>query len=485
MALLPARRRFAQGELISGTRYRVIRQLGAGGMSAVYEVEHAELKRRFVLKALWSDLAKRKDLVERARKEWRALGKLRHPNIVAVTDAGLTECGLPYVVMEYLPGETLGARLRRGERLSVPEVLEIACDLLAALSAAHAIGIVHRDIKPENVLLPESGPLKLLDFGIAKLADEHAKYVTNSGVALGTPRYMAPEQALGERVDCRADLYCVGLMLFEMVSGKRVFPEAKSVDDVLAAQLDEVPLPLAQVVPGVAPELSRLVSALLDKNPSRRPASAEAVIEAMAPLRERYSRQVSTSQVTALARYLAPTVEHRRRAPRLSVTHSARAPSDGSPSSGGRAPAGTPKTAESPRGRFIPRRLMAAVALALAVVGSAPWWAGDFAPSVQAAGVAEPPMPDRAVAARANVSRPRSVEGEARASEPVECAHENTPPRRREPHDPRQVPRSSPASPPPELPCGASGAARAVPFASGFLRDDGPGQGSPMPLSGL
>src|SRR5690606_28559488 len=145
------------------------------------------------------------------------------------------------------PGETLGARLRRGERLSVPEVLEIACDLLAALSAAHAIGIVHRDIKPENVLLPESGPLKLLDFGIAKLADEHAKYVTNSGVALGTPRYMAPEQALGERVDCRADLYCVGLMLFEMVSGKRVFPEAKSVDDVLAAQLDEVPLPLARV----------------------------------------------------------------------------------------------------------------------------------------------------------------------------------------------------------------------------------------------
>src|SRR5262249_50767594 len=148
---MSAQREFSDGELVPGTRYRVVSLIGAGGMGSVYEVEHVELGKRFVLKALLRSLTNRDDLVHRLRNEWRALGKLEHPNIGGVTDAGVTTTGLPYFVMERLQGETLGSRLRRDRRVPMPEALSIAADILEGLSAAHRIGIVHRDVKPPNV----------------------------------------------------------------------------------------------------------------------------------------------------------------------------------------------------------------------------------------------------------------------------------------------------------------------------------------------
>ncbi len=307
-SLSSGRHRFCPGELIAGTSYRVLAPIGAGGMSAVYAVEHIELGRRFVLKVLLSDLAQRADLVRRTRNEWRALGRLQHPNIVTVTDAGVTQGRLPYFVMEWLDGETLAARLARQRCLLVPEALAIADALLSGLEAAHAIGIVHRDIKPQNIYLPARAPLKLLDFGIAKLGDESSKFRTRDGMTLGTPRYMSPEQAQGDTVDGRADLYSVGLVMFEMVAGRGAFAQVKNQRQALAAQLEETPTPLERVVPGVATELSRLIQELLAKAPGERPPSAAHVRARLAPLRARYEAQISTTSITAKARYDARTL---------------------------------------------------------------------------------------------------------------------------------------------------------------------------------
>src|SRR5262245_22009517 len=197
MARERAASEFRVGAVIPGTRYRVLGLLGAGGMGSVHAVEHVELGKRFVLKALLSEAALREDLVARLRNEQRALGRLEHPNIDAVTDAGMTSGGVPYFVMARLEGETLGARLRRLGRLSAVESLSVGAGVLDGLAVAHEIGVVHRDIKPQNIFVVGSGQPKILDFGVAKVALSAAA-ITARGVAVGTPRYMSPEQASGE-----------------------------------------------------------------------------------------------------------------------------------------------------------------------------------------------------------------------------------------------------------------------------------------------
>ncbi len=184
-------REFQDGEVIAGTRYRVLSLIGVGGMGSVYEVEHIELGKRFVLKALLRELSRRDDLVQRLRNEWRALARLQHANIVNVTDAGTSANGVPFYVMERLDGDTLAAVLRQKRRLHVLEAVNIAASVLEALSAAHDIGVIHRDVKPANVFIVNGGGVKLLDFGIAKIADA-TSVVTARGLAVGTPRYMSP-----------------------------------------------------------------------------------------------------------------------------------------------------------------------------------------------------------------------------------------------------------------------------------------------------
>jgi serine/threonine protein kinase len=284
--------------LVPGTRYRVLRLLGQGGMGRVYEVEHIELGKRFVLKALLRDLASRRDLVARLRTEWRALGQLNHPNIVDVTDAGVTENGVPFFVMERLEGETLGQRLRRVRRVPVGEALSIGAAVLDGLSAAHAIGIVHRDVKPPNVFLRADGGVKLLDFGVAKIASQ-TESITVRGVAIGTPKYMSPEQARGDAVDGRADLYATGLLIYEMIAGDTPFEDVKDSGSLLLAHIMTEPPLLSSAAPDVSPALDALVASLLAKDPAARPESAQGAAQALRALIERRPSRLPPPQLDA------------------------------------------------------------------------------------------------------------------------------------------------------------------------------------------
>lgn len=280
MGHLGGMRTLATGDVVPGTRYRVVRQVGRGGMGCVYEVEQIELGRRFVLKALLPEHAAREDLEARIRQEWRTLGRLRHPGIVEVTDAGVTDDGAPYFVMELLTGETLRAKLRRERRLEAGEAIAIAVEVLEALAAAHDLGVVHRDVKPANVFLVGPRRIKLLDFGIAKVA-VGGQTVTARGVTLGTPRYLSPEQVRGDPVDGRADLYAVGLLLFEMLTGRGPFDEDRDPNALLLAHLTREAPRLDAFLPGADPRLVDLVTRLLAKQPSARPAAARTAASAL------------------------------------------------------------------------------------------------------------------------------------------------------------------------------------------------------------
>jgi len=333
-------REFQDGELVPGTRYVVRRLIGTGGMGRVYEVEHIELGKRFVLKALQRELSRREDLVARLRNEWRALARLEHPNIVNVTDAGTSDSGVPFYVMERLEGETLATLMHRQRRLPAPQALGIAAGLLEGLHAAHQIGVVHRDVKPPNVFLT-AGAVKILDFGIAKIRDAK-DVITARGIAVGTPRYMSPEQAQGTAVDARSDIYATGLILFEMVSGVGPFDDAKDHNQLLLAHLGRK-APLLSSISVVAPELDALVAGMLAKDPRERPASARVVAETLRSLRERYAHFVGTDAPTVdVAPRPAPSLEPptrvegpRRSAPAPAATRpdglaaSGRAPSEG------------------------------------------------------------------------------------------------------------------------------------------------------------
>lgn len=335
-------REFQDGELVPGTRYRVARLIGTGGMGRVYEVEHVELGKRFVLKALLRELSQREDLVARLRNEWRALARLEHPNIVNVTDAGTSDNGVPFYVMERLEGETLSELLHRRRRLHPQHALGISASILEGLHAAHQIGVVHRDVKPPNVFLTARA-VKVLDFGIAKIKDAKG-VVTARGLAVGTPRYMSPEQAQGAPVDARSDIYATGLMLFEMLSGVGPFDDAQDHNELLLAHLGRK-APLLSSICVVAPELDAMVAGMLAKDPRERPASARQVAETLRQLAVRYAHFVATDAPTVNATprpisLLEPAtrVEGGRRAVPAVVTRP-----DG-PLALGRAPEGDPTT---------------------------------------------------------------------------------------------------------------------------------------------
>ena len=305
-------REFQDGELIAGTRYRVLQLIGVGGMGSVYEVEHIELGKRFVLKALLRELSRREDLAQRLRNEWRALARLQHDNIVNVTDAGTSGGGVPFYVMERLEGDTLAGLLRRKRRLHVLEAVHVAASVLEALSAAHEIGIIHRDVKPANVFIVEGGAVKLLDFGIAKIADA-TSVITARGLAVGTPRYMSPEQARGERVDGRSDVYGAALLLFEMIAGVGPFDDARDSNELLLAHLAREAPPLSSLVMGVSPELERLLAGMLAKDCRQRPATARLAAEQLRDFARRQWSAPATDAPTAEADYGAQTLANAQR----------------------------------------------------------------------------------------------------------------------------------------------------------------------------
>ena len=257
--------------LAAGTRlgpYEIVAPAGAGGMGEVYRARDTRLNRDVAIKVLPDHLSSNPELRERFEREARAISQLSHPHICVLYDIGKNE-GADYLVLEYLEGETLGVRVRRGP-LPTDQVLKFGAQMADALDKAHRHGVVHRDLKPDNVMLTKSG-IKLLDFGLAKpvqgavgVASSGAATMTHSpltteGTLVGTFQYMSPEQLEGEEADARSDIFALGCVLFEMVTGRRAF-EGKSTAKVVAAIMTTEPPPLTTLSP-LAPAGSQLALA--------------------------------------------------------------------------------------------------------------------------------------------------------------------------------------------------------------------------------
>ncbi len=259
---------YEEGQLIDG-RYRVLSKLGEGGMADVYLARDETLGRQVAVKVLLPRFADDRQFVERFRREAQAAAGLNHPNIVSVYDRGQVGSTY-YIVMEYLRGETLKDFIRRHGRLAPREAIDMALELLAAVQFAHEHHVVHRDIKSQNIMLDEHGRAKVTDFGIARAGDSS---MTEVGSVLGTAQYLAPEQAKGQPADERSDLYSVGVVLFEMLTGRVPFKGDTAVS-VALKHVNELPPEPAALAPDLPPSLNRVVLKALAKNPDRRYNSA-------------------------------------------------------------------------------------------------------------------------------------------------------------------------------------------------------------------
>ena len=263
-------------QLALGAQYELGEEIGRGGMGVVYRAKDTALDRDVAVKVIHPELASHEGLARRFLAEARTIARLRHPNIVSVHTAGAGE-DLLFYVMDDVPGETLRERLTRDRRLDPAEVARIAADLAAALDAAGKAGVVHRDIKPENILLDShTGRAMLVDFGIARAiaSDPTVASVTGAGVAVGTPTYMSPEQAAGEEVDTRSDIYSLGIVAYEMLAGAPPFEGSNRV--VVSKHIGERPVPLRRVRPETPPHLAGAVMHALEKPPAARWQSGDA-----------------------------------------------------------------------------------------------------------------------------------------------------------------------------------------------------------------
>jgi serine/threonine protein kinase len=259
-------------DVLLGERYRLVRMIGSGGMGTVWEAGDETLGRPVAVKVLSESLAAGERAVRRFEREAQAAARLSGPYIAAVYDFGRSE-GRPYIVMELVRGEALADRLAREGPLPPQEAARIARQVAEALEEAHRAGIVHRDVKPGNVMLTAAGDVKVMDFGIAAAA--WAERVTTSGLVLGTPSYLAPEQAKSEKTTPASDVYALGAMLYEMVAGRPPFV-AESPVALALAHIREDPRPLDQVAEGVPPNIASASMAALAKDPAERPPSAAA-----------------------------------------------------------------------------------------------------------------------------------------------------------------------------------------------------------------
>ena len=258
-----------------GERFRIERPLGRGGMAAVYLARDEELGRAVAVKVL-ETLAGEEEGRRRFLREARLAARLTHPNIVTVYDAGEHD-GALYIVMEYVDGETLAELLRRRGRLPAEEVVALGGQAAAGLQHAHDQGLVHRDVKPQNLLVRSDGTLKISDFGIARAVE--GTQITSAGTILGTAGYLAPEQAAGEEASAAADVYGLGAVLYEALTG-RAPVRAESLADLPTAHL-EPPDPVGTIAPGVPPQVETAVMRALERRPEDRPASAAELAAAL------------------------------------------------------------------------------------------------------------------------------------------------------------------------------------------------------------
>ncbi|MFD6230184.1 protein kinase [Streptomyces sp. NPDC060232] len=279
------------GGSLAGGRYQLRDLLGAGGMASVYLAYDSALDRQVAIKTLHSDLGREQSFRERFRREAQAVAKLSHTNIVSVFDTGEGEVTfgggrsgdgavMPYIVMEYVEGKPLGsvleADIRQYGAMPADKALKVTADVLAALETSHEMGLVHRDIKPGNVMVNKRGVVKVMDFGIARAMQSGVTSMTQTGMVVGTPQYLSPEQALGRGVDARSDLYSVGIMLFQLLTGRIPF-DADSPLAIAYAHVQEEPVAPSSINRSVTPAMDALVARALKKNPNERFPTAAAM----------------------------------------------------------------------------------------------------------------------------------------------------------------------------------------------------------------
>ena len=281
-----------EGQTLLG-KYRIVGQLGQGGMGSVWRGAHVRTGRKVAIKVLDERFLSNSAIVQRFGREARAASAIQHPGIVEVLDLDQTARGVPFLVMELLEGETLAERIQREGRLSQDESIVIMGQLLEALDAAHAHGVVHRDLKPDNVVLIPRGQtsvVKILDFGISQKDDERVSQLTLAGSVLGTPHYMAPEQAMGEEeVDGRADVYAAGVVMYECVVGDVPF-DAPNYNRLIQVILTDAPTPPTERGAKITPGVEEVILRALEKDRDARPQTAGAMLEML---------QAVTSEATA------------------------------------------------------------------------------------------------------------------------------------------------------------------------------------------
>ncbi|MEV6330328.1 protein kinase [Streptomyces sp. NPDC051909] len=277
-----AQGRYAGGS-VAGGRYQLRDLLGEGGMASVYLAYDSALDRQVAIKTLHTELGREQSFRERFRREAQAVAKLSHTNIVSVFDTGedsLDGAVMPYIVMEYVEGQPLGsvlaADVQQYGAMPADKALKVTADVLAALETSHEMGLVHRDIKPGNVMMTKRGVVKVMDFGIARAMQSGVTSMTQTGMVVGTPQYLSPEQALGRGVDARSDLYSVGIMLFQLLTGRLPF-DADSPLAIAYAHVQEEPVAPSTVNRSVTPAMDALVARALKKNPNERFPSAAAM----------------------------------------------------------------------------------------------------------------------------------------------------------------------------------------------------------------
>ncbi|MBL8952073.1 MAG: serine/threonine protein kinase [Myxococcaceae bacterium] len=301
--------------------YRVKGRIGAGGMGLVYAAEQPLIGKPVAIKVLRPELAGDADYVRRFLDEARAVNAVRHPSLVDIFSFGELPGGGQYFVMELLEGEPLSELLHRRGALTAGEALPLIEQAAAGLEAAHAAGVMHRDIKPSNLFIVrrrDAAPvLKLLDFGLAKLV-RVSREVSQTNVVVGTPEYMSPEQATVQKPTFATDLYSLGCVLYEMLTGQVPFDAARPID-IMLKQVREAPVPPSRIEPSVSPELERLVLRMLEKQPALRPTAREVRYEVQRLFKALGTEQtrVRGTPVTPVPAALPPEPPGRVRSPRV------------------------------------------------------------------------------------------------------------------------------------------------------------------------
>jgi serine/threonine-protein kinase len=325
------------GKEIDNGEYIVVDRIGSGGMGSVYKAEQPSMKRLVAIKVLHSRFVTRDDLVARFRREARAMSQLSHPNTARVYKYGALDDGAVYFVMDYLEGRNLAAEVREHGPMAAERAILLMAQVCGALEEAHRAGIVHRDLKPENIFLTIQGGTrdfpKVLDFGLAKMSEAQmgrgSMMFTQQGMVFGTPEFMSPEQAQGEELDQRSDIYSLALIFYELITGKLPF-DAKAPLEIMKAHVREAPLPVSQRVPGRSfwPELDAVIAKALEKKPDARYATATEFGQALLGC-------VPETQADKASAHTARTVPAGAASPPASGLHSAQGAEGSARSRGG------------------------------------------------------------------------------------------------------------------------------------------------------